>query len=63
MRKSLVRRVASAVGLEGVLEDDAAAEATAAPLVPAAAEEAEEAEYDPLRDGPLRYCGYANECG
>ena len=20
-------------------------------------------EYDPLRDGPLRYLGYANECG
>eukprot|EP00803_Ostreobium_quekettii_P004551 evm.model.scf_248EXC.10 EVM.evm.TU.scf_248EXC.10 scf_248EXC:58347-59829(-) len=23
----------------------------------------EEDEYDPLRDGPLRYLGYANECG
>lgn len=22
-----------------------------------------EKEYDPLRDGPLRYLGYANECG
>lgn len=22
-----------------------------------------EAEFDPLRDGPLRYLGYANECG
>lgn len=22
-----------------------------------------EPEYDPLRDGPLRYLGYANECG
>ena len=24
---------------------------------------AEPAEFDPLRDGPLRYLGYANECG
>ena len=23
----------------------------------------EDAPYDPLRDGPLRYLGYANECG
>ena len=23
----------------------------------------EKTEYDPLRDGPLRYLGYANECG
>ncbi len=59
----MVQRVASAVGLERVLGDDAAAEATTAPLVPAAAEQPKKAEYDPLRDGPLRYCGYANECG
>ena len=26
-------------------------------------DEAAEASFDPLRDGPLRYCGYANECG
>jgi fission process protein 1 len=33
--------------------------------VPAAAatEASGAAEYDPLRDGPLRYLGYANECG
>ena len=24
---------------------------------------AEGVAWDPLRDGPLRYCGYANECG
>lgn len=29
------------------------------PAVPVAEGEV----YDPLRDGPLRYCGYANECG
>ncbi len=28
-----------------------------------AKEEAAEDEYDPLRDGPLRYLGYANEVG
>lgn len=32
-----------------------------AAAVAVAVEEA--AEYDPLRDGPLRYLGYANECG
>ena len=26
-------------------------------------DEAEESSFDPLRDGPLRYCGYANEAG
>ena len=26
-------------------------------------ETAEGVPWDPLRDGPLRYCGYANECG
>jgi Mitochondrial 18 KDa protein (MTP18) len=26
-------------------------------------EAAAAAPYDPLRDGPLRFCGYANECG
>jgi len=28
-----------------------------------AAAGAEEAPYDPLRDGPARYLGYSNECG
>ena len=37
---------------------DAAAAAAAAVVVEEAA-----AEYDPLRDGPLRYLGYTNECG
>lgn len=33
--------------------------AIAAPVTPAVT--GETAEYDPLRDGPLRYLGYANE--
>ena len=28
-----------------------------------AEEKIEATEFDPLRDGPLRYLGYANECG
>ena len=37
--------------------------AATAKTTPVPEEEEEEEEFDPLRDGPLRYLGYANECG
>lgn len=63
VRKSLRQRFVSAVGLEGVLGRDSVEAVQANPVKAMVAADAEAAEYDPLRDGPLRYCGYANECG
>ncbi len=64
VRKSLRQRLASVVGLDGVLGGPAPeATAVVAPVQTTVIAESEAAEYDPLRDGPLRYCGYANECG
>lgn len=41
----------------------AQAEAASAAAAAAADGSEQAEEYDPLRDGPLRYLGYANECG
>lgn len=66
LRPSIVKRLQNAVSSltngavpsasNGVSPTEAA---VAAPVAPAVTGEA--AEYDPLRDGPLRYLGYANE--
>lgn len=59
MRQTLKSRLASVVGLEGV--NEGRTEVADPPDVVEATKDA--AEYDPLRDGPLRYCGYFNELG
>lgn len=56
VRPTLRSRLASAVGLEDTLGGRAE-------IAETAATDEKSTAYDPLRDGPLRYCGYANECG
>lgn len=57
--KGLASRLKTAVGLDGILGEQA--EVVGSPQSKEA--EGEAPAYDPLRDGPLRYCGYANELG
>lgn len=66
MRPPLVKRLQNAVSSltngavpEASLDASPAEAAVAAPVDPAVT--GEPAEYDPLRDGPLRYLGYSNE--
>ena len=66
MKPTLARRLQNAVSsltsgaVPSAPVDASPAEAAiAAPVTPAVT--GETAEYDPLRDGPLRYLGYANE--
>lgn len=63
-----LRRLASKAAdkLSSMTGIDLSTQAAAVPDAPPqmeAEEKIEAAQFDPLRDGPLRYLGYANECG
>ena len=63
-----LRRLASKAAdkLSSMTGIDLTSQAGAVPDAPPQMEAEEKIEatvFDPLRDGPLRYLGYANECG
>ena len=66
VKPTLARRLRNAVSTltsgaapSAPVDSSSAEAAIAAPVTPAVT--GEPAEFDPLRDGPLRYLGYANE--